>query len=111
MIFCPKLLRVLFKDQIFIMVKKRQTLRLALCSRRNLSVVVLGVVTLFALRHDGGLEKLFSFGSSKIDISGVKGMLVDLFSHFCFPCSTSTALTVVCVCYQIRGNSPQRRIM
>ncbi|WPT12924.1 Hydroxyproline O-arabinosyltransferase PLENTY [Picochlorum sp. SENEW3] len=54
------------------MVKKRQTLRLALCSRRNLSVVVLGVVTLFALRHDGGLEKLFSFGSSKNDISGVK---------------------------------------
>lgn len=93
------------------MVKKRQTLRLALCSRRNLSVVVLGVVTLFALRHDGGLEKLFSFGSSKNDISGVKGMFADFLSY-CFPCSTSTGLiTVVCVCYQIRGNSPQQQTM
>lgn len=81
-IFCLILLRILFKDKIFIMVKKRQAVRLVLCSRRNLSVVVLGVVTLLALRHDGGLEKFFSFGSSKLDIRDVKGVLADFIALF-----------------------------
>ena len=75
------------------MVKKRQALsRLAFCSRKNLSVVVLGFFTLFALRQAGGIEKWLSFGSNTFDFSDVKGMLVD-FRYSAFFAS----LTVVCV--------------